>query len=274
MRPATSSLRKSNGEVVAQAQVWRAIRDGTVTFDVAGSVAPAWRRRGIGRALFRENLRRAAERAAAEPAGAPIRPRELRRGRRDGPQGDSRGSRLRGRPPFLPDAGRRSRRRPGRAAPRRPRDPAGHAGPAPRDLRRRDRGVPRPLGSPRDRPTSLFRIDVRPAELDTGLWVVAWDGDEIAGVVQNWIWPEENEQLGVKRGWLEHISVRRPWRRRGLARALTAAVAASSSATPAWTRRDARRRLREPDRRARPVRGPRLQGLLARRPRYRRPLER
>ena len=42
-------------------------------------------------------------------------------------------------------------------------------------------------------------------------------------MVQNWIWPEENERLGVKRGWLEHISVRRPWRRRGLARAITAA---------------------------------------------------
>jgi ribosomal protein S18 acetylase RimI-like enzyme len=52
--------------------------------------------------------------------------------------------------------------------------------------------------------------------------VVAWDGDEIAGVVQNWIWPTENAELGVERGWLEHISVRRPWRRRGLARAITA----------------------------------------------------
>jgi mycothiol synthase len=63
----------------------------------------------------------------------------------------------------------------------------------------------------------------RTFELDTSLWVVAWDGDQVAGVVQNWIWPEENERLGVKRGWLEHISVRRPWRRRGLARAITAA---------------------------------------------------
>ena len=27
---------------------------------------------------------------------------------------------------------------------------------------------------------------------------------------------------GVDRGWLEHISVRRPWRRRGLGRAITA----------------------------------------------------
>jgi ribosomal protein S18 acetylase RimI-like enzyme len=53
-------------------------------------------------------------------------------------------------------------------------------------------------------------------------WSVAWDGDQIAGVVENWIWSEENEELGVRRGWLERISVRRPWRRRGLARAITA----------------------------------------------------
>ncbi len=60
-------------------------------------------------------------------------------------------------------------------------------------------------------------------EFDPALWIVAWDGDQVAGVVQNWIWPEENAQLGVQRGWLEHISVRRPWRRRGLGRAITAA---------------------------------------------------
>ncbi len=59
-------------------------------------------------------------------------------------------------------------------------------------------------------------------EFDPSLWVVAWDGDEVAGVVQGWIWGNENQTLGVERGWLEHISVRRPWRRRGLARALTA----------------------------------------------------
>jgi ribosomal protein S18 acetylase RimI-like enzyme len=67
-----------------------------------------------------------------------------------------------------------------------------------------------------------FAITFGRTELDTGLWVVAWDGDEIAGVVQTWIWGAENAILGVRRGWLEHISVRRPWRRRGLARAITA----------------------------------------------------
>ena len=76
----------------------------------------------------------------------------------------------------------------------------------------------------REQGDDLFRTMYAKKELDTSLWVVAWDGDEIAGVVQTWIWPEENERLGVKRGWLERISVRRPWRRRGLGRAITAAA--------------------------------------------------
>ena len=69
-----------------------------------------------------------------------------------------------------------------------------------------------------------FRQTYGQAETNTDLWVVAWDGDEVAGVVETWIWPAENERLGVRRGWLERISVRRPWRRRGLGRALTAAA--------------------------------------------------
>lgn len=57
-------------------------------------------------------------------------------------------------------------------------------------------------------------------DIDTGLWLVAWDGDQVAGSVMNFVFREENARLGVKRGWLEHVSVRRPWRKRGLASAL------------------------------------------------------
>jgi mycothiol synthase len=56
--------------------------------------------------------------------------------------------------------------------------------------------------------------------IDTSLWRVAWDGDDVAGSVMNFVFAEENQRLGVRRAWLEHISVRRPWRRRGLAAAL------------------------------------------------------
>jgi mycothiol synthase len=59
-------------------------------------------------------------------------------------------------------------------------------------------------------------------ELDTDRWQVAWDGDEVAGSVMCFVFPDENETLGISRGWLEHVSVRRPWRRRGLASALIA----------------------------------------------------
>lgn len=55
---------------------------------------------------------------------------------------------------------------------------------------------------------------------DPTLWKVAWDGDEVAGMVLGFIDHAENETYQRKRGWTENICVRRPWRRRGLARAL------------------------------------------------------
>jgi mycothiol synthase len=67
----------------------------------------------------------------------------------------------------------------------------------------------------------LFLTD--PVMSDTSLWRVAWDGDEVVGQVRSYINAEENEKFGRKRGYTEHISVRRPWRRRGVARALIAA---------------------------------------------------
>jgi GNAT superfamily N-acetyltransferase len=54
------------------------------------------------------------------------------------------------------------------------------------------------------------------------MWQVAWDGDQVAGSVVNGIYAHENAQLGLDIGWLDHVSVRRPWRRRGLASALIA----------------------------------------------------
>ena len=57
-------------------------------------------------------------------------------------------------------------------------------------------------------------------DLDLDLWRVAWDGDEVAGVTAVGIYEEENRVLGLSRGWLDRISVRRPWRHRGLASAL------------------------------------------------------
>ncbi|HJW22819.1 MAG TPA: GNAT family N-acetyltransferase, partial [Candidatus Limnocylindrales bacterium] len=60
--------------------------------------------------------------------------------------------------------------------------------------------------------------------LDTTLWQVAWAGDEVAGSVLTSIDPDENARLGITRAWLDHVSVRRPWRRRGVAAALIAST--------------------------------------------------
>ncbi len=54
------------------------------------------------------------------------------------------------------------------------------------------------------------------------LWVVAWEGEQVAGSILNFVKPEANARFGRKLGWTENISVRRPWRRRGLARAMLA----------------------------------------------------
>jgi mycothiol synthase len=57
---------------------------------------------------------------------------------------------------------------------------------------------------------------------DPSLWVVAFDGDEIAGGVVNITDPEENAQTGNRRGYVEAVFTRPAWRRRGLARAMVA----------------------------------------------------
>jgi len=54
------------------------------------------------------------------------------------------------------------------------------------------------------------------------LWKIAWDGDQVVGIVQNMLDDEENRTYNRKRGYTENISVRRPWRGKGVAGALIA----------------------------------------------------
>jgi mycothiol synthase len=57
-------------------------------------------------------------------------------------------------------------------------------------------------------------------DVDTALWLVAWDGNEVAGMVLNAIYPEENDHMGLDIGWIDGVATRRPWRGRGVASAL------------------------------------------------------
>jgi len=57
---------------------------------------------------------------------------------------------------------------------------------------------------------------------DPSLWQVAYDGDEVAGAVATLVDAADNARYDRARGWLDVVAVRRPWRRRGVARALIA----------------------------------------------------
>lgn len=60
-------------------------------------------------------------------------------------------------------------------------------------------------------------------DFDTSLWVVLFDGEKVAGASINAVSKEENEQLGVNRGWLHSVFTTREYRRRGVAHAAVTA---------------------------------------------------
>ena len=197
-------------------------RDGALVAELGGAVDPAFRRRGVGTALFRRNL--AALQAQLADDRRPL-PREVRCYALDTEAADVALLAAEG---FVPIRFGYEMRRPltgilpERALPpglvMRPptedeyrrvfdadqeafRDHWGHRAPLDEDFQRRFYGP----------------------DMDPGIFCVAWDGDEVAGVVTNAVFAGENEALGIRRGWLEHVSVRRPWRGRGVAKALCAA---------------------------------------------------
>jgi mycothiol synthase len=57
-----------------------------------------------------------------------------------------------------------------------------------------------------------LRCDFEGPDVDLSLWWLAWDGDEVAGVLIG--------ESGETEGTVADLGVRRPWRGRGLARAL------------------------------------------------------
>jgi mycothiol synthase len=71
-----------------------------------------------------------------------------------------------------------------------------------------------------DESEDAFQRFANDPRLDPSLHVVAFAGDEVAGAVLNLIDEAENEMFGRRRGLLDSVFVRRPYRRRGLARVL------------------------------------------------------
>lgn len=214
-------LAELEDRLVGMTRVERVVRDGEPVYEMWGVVLPGFRRRGLGGALLEWTLDRARRRAAVEDPGVAVAVAG------DAEEQETGHRALFGRAGFEPVRRFFLMRRPTLDDVPDALLPDGlEIRPVTPDQRRavleaEFEAFEDHWGN-RERSEDSYALTLSRPELDSDLWVVAWDGDQIAGVVENWIWTEENEELGVKRGWLERISVRRPWRRHGLARAITA----------------------------------------------------
>lgn len=208
-----------DGRVVGYGESNRQVRDGVAIYWTFGAVLPEFRRRGVGRAILHANEARGREFAAGheDPGG-----RAFGSWVNEREGGASELALSEGYEPIrygftmirptlddlpaavLPDG-----------LEIRPVEPGQH-----RAIFDADNEAFRDHWGHREATDDDFATTFASPDLDTSLWRVAWDGDQVAGCVMSWIWKAENETLGVRRGWLEHISVRRPWRKRGLASAL------------------------------------------------------
>jgi mycothiol synthase len=72
----------------------------------------------------------------------------------------------------------------------------------------------------RDMTEEEFKSEMESPVFHPELWKVAWDGDQVASVIHNFIDQKENEEYQRLRGYTEGICTRRNWRKMGLARAL------------------------------------------------------
>jgi mycothiol synthase len=211
-----------DGASVGFATSQLAERDGVLVGDLLGAVHPAFRRRGIGTALLHRTRDGVVARMAED--SRPL-PRELRSFALDSEDGVIAMLTAEG---FAPVRFGFEMRRPLTGS------LPDHALPAGLELRPVVEADYRAIFEANDEAfrdhwghrsvteddfrQQFFAPDVTPA-----LWCVAWDGDRVAGVVMNAIYADENEALGVRRGWLDKVSVRRPWRGRGVAKALVSA---------------------------------------------------
>lgn len=215
------TIAELDGRVVGAAQ--REVvdtTDGHREYRLDGVVDPAFRRRGIGRALLDENERRARELAALEGAPSPI----FGSWSFESQAADN---------ALLESAGFERARwffdmvRPTLdAVPNIPLPDGLEIRPIERSLARQvwDADIEAfadHWGGFDHSEEHLQRWLDNPTT-DLSIWVVAFDGDEIAGGVINSIDPDQNQALGVQRGWLSSVFTRRAWRRRGVARALIA----------------------------------------------------
>jgi mycothiol synthase len=215
-------LAEVDGRLAGFALGYRVVREGALVGETSGAVAPELRRRRIGTALYLATRERLAAECAADPRPGP---RELRSYALEDELPDRALLDAHGYVPIR--YGFEMQRFLTGALPDHPMPDGLELRPVVEAEHRAifdaDNEAFEDHWGHRPQEEADFQARFNGPESDTSLWCVAWDGDQVAGVVMNAIFTEENEALGIRRGWLEHVSVRRPWRGRGLAKALCTA---------------------------------------------------
>jgi GNAT superfamily N-acetyltransferase len=199
---------------------WYRQPDGAFMHDLTGHVTPAWRRRGIGRAILRWTEER--QRVVAGEQ-ADMGPHLLQLNTQDTEQGMAE---------LLLSEGYTIVRRWYQMT--RPLDGEIPDAPLPDGLEVRavtsdqyrqiweaDLDAFREAWGFAEPPADAYEQWLEdPVVMMPELWQIAWDGDQVAGQVRSFVNHQENAEQGRLRGYTEFISVGKPWRRRGLAYAL------------------------------------------------------
>jgi ribosomal protein S18 acetylase RimI-like enzyme len=217
------TLAEVNGEVVAYARVfWQDLVEGGRQYECFGFVHPEWRRRGIGGAMLVRN-EALVRRIAAEHPG--VDPKWFGS---EGVDADPGNRALLEQAGYAPARWFYDMVAPTLGGIVEPPMPEGiELRPVTRDQYRRIWDAEAEAfrdhwGEMEWTETDWERFDADPQNADPRFWRVGWDGDEIAGVVITVVPEEENAEHDRSRVYVGGVSVRRAWRRRGLARTLLA----------------------------------------------------
>ena len=209
-----------DGQMIAYNRAfWDQQEDGTRVYSVFGFLLPEWRRKGIGAAMLAHGEERLREIAAEHPRDAP---RFIQSFVSDGEKGTIALLESAGYKPIRYNFDmKRNLSEPFPDAPM----PSGlEVRPVKEDNLRAiweaDNEAFRDHWGYVPGTETRYQAWLKQHDFNPSLFKVAWDGGQVAGAVQNFLNVEENAEYNRKRGYTEGIFVRRPWRKRGLARSL------------------------------------------------------